>query len=160
MVIMTLLFSTNKITISTVMWLRAPNRILLTECRLIISFIPYTYNYEVFKLPSWADREGATGGMDPHLENNRWSYVFLGWIERERQDVWTSPPPPPGKSQVVIRFLRTACTDPLREAIGPVGSRRRSIWHSVVYTLLTTKTFLRTPPLRSFLDPRMLSIQN
>ena len=28
------------------------------------------------------------------------------------------PPPPPGKSQVAIGFLRNICTDPPQEAIG------------------------------------------
>ena len=47
-----------------------------------------------------------------------------------------STPPPPGKSQVAIGFLRNTDMDPPREAIGslgPIASRGRFVWPSVKY---------------------------
>ena len=55
---------------------------------------------------------------------------YHGWIQRHR-DREAEPPPPHGKSQVAVDFLKNSGTDHSREAIGPLGDR--SVWPSVKY---------------------------
>ena len=63
------------------------------------------------------------------------------------QGIQTSPP---GKSQVAIGFLRNSGTNPLREAIGSIGSIAKepiaSQGSSVKYVDDQKKKFVRTTP--------------
>ena len=70
---------------------------------------------------------------------------------------WVGPevgtgPPAPGKSHVAIGFLRNPGVDPLREAIGPLGSNPEllfkggPVWPSVKYIDGFEKKMLPGPP--------------
>ena len=78
-------------------------------------------------------------------------------------------PPPPGKSQVAICFLRNTCTELPRKSIkpkgskGPIASRGRPIRPSVKYVDDKKNNVVQTPPPPpppwwNFLDPSIFTL--